>query len=145
MDFSIYVRKNRRCDLLLCFFGELSPPNSAPLSFSRHLRHFGCCSNANQAWGGVCPMWCWKKKHPKSTRWAPAGYIWSYNPYKWPCKWISLGVITYSLIGALNIVVKLNHPSPAFFERDALRSKTYPLFLVVKNGDESHGIESLYK
>ncbi len=26
-------------------------------------------------------------------RWAPTSYKWSYNPYKWPCKWVT-GVIT---------------------------------------------------
>ena len=32
------------------------------------------------------------------TRWAPAGYKWSYNPYKWPYKWVT-GVITLFITG----------------------------------------------
>ena len=34
-----------------------------------------------------------KKTSNIPTKWAPTSCKWSYNPYKWPCKWV-IGVIT---------------------------------------------------
>ena len=34
-----------------------------------------------------------KESLPDPTRWAPTSYKWSYNPCKWPYKWVT-GVIT---------------------------------------------------
>ena len=34
-----------------------------------------------------------KNTLPKHTRWAPTTSKWSYNPFKWPYKWVT-GVIS---------------------------------------------------
>ena len=27
-----------------------------------------------------------------NARWDPASYTWSYNPYKWPYKWVTAAI-----------------------------------------------------
>ena len=42
------------------------------------------------------------------TRWAPSSYKWSYNPYKWPDKWLT--VLVTLVIGVINPVVTASGP-----------------------------------
>ena len=44
-----------------------------------------------------------------STRWAPTRHKWSYNPYKWPYKWVT-GVIT-PLRGVIDLLITGRGPS----------------------------------
>ena len=59
--------------------GWYRPPVAKPI----HLSH---CS-----WEGVCIPTC--------TRWAPASYKWSYNPYKCPYKMGNWGYVTPTYTG----------------------------------------------
>ena len=63
------------------------------------------------------PGQCLHQKHPRCaetihparltagspTRWAPSSYKWSYNPYKWPNKWLT--VLITLVIGVINPVI----------------------------------------
>ena len=44
-----------------------------------------------------------------STRWAPSSYKWSYNPYKWPYKWLT--VLITLVIGVINPVITGRGPT----------------------------------
>ena len=44
-----------------------------------------------------------------STRWAPSSYKWSYNPYKWPYKWLT--VLITLVIGVINPVITGGGPT----------------------------------
>ena len=43
------------------------------------------------------------------SRWAPASYKWSYNPYKWPYKWLT--VLRTLVIGVINPVITGRGPT----------------------------------
>ena len=48
------------------------------------------------------------KTSAEGTRWAPSSYEWSYNPYKWPYKWLS--VLITLVIGVITQVYLVGGP-----------------------------------
>ena len=63
------------------------------------------------------------------TRWAPTSYRLSYNPYKWPCKWVT-GVITLLIGVIIQFITGRGPPCTIHKKSPYLNQSKWVLFLM---------------
>ena len=81
----------------------------------------------------------WQKKIFETTRWAPSSCKWTYNPYKWPYKWLT--VLITLVVGVINpfitgrgptlhhlIITFLNYTTTWKWNKNLSRKCDLPLF-----------------